>query len=125
MSQLSSFGPFHKNATWLPSGERLGCISYPGYAVRGTAGEALSDSRGNHAALRITATLISPIANAIAAAIAQSRPFFHNGACSSAAREGFASWLCTTGLLTSALNRYPCFGTVSIHSTPSSASAFR
>src|SRR5262245_43564904 len=37
MSRLSPVGPFHSNATWLPSGDRLGSRSKPGYAVSGTA----------------------------------------------------------------------------------------
>ena len=37
MSKLSSFGPFHENATCLPSGENAGVYSYPGNVVSGTS----------------------------------------------------------------------------------------
>ena len=37
MSKLSWRGPFHENATWLPSGDRLGTTSSPWYAVSGVA----------------------------------------------------------------------------------------
>ena len=36
MSKSFPFPPFHANATWLPSGERLGAVATPGYAVSGT-----------------------------------------------------------------------------------------
>src|SRR5262245_12783575 len=36
MSWLSSFSPLQTKAIWLPSGEKAGCDSRPGYVVSGT-----------------------------------------------------------------------------------------
>src|SRR6185312_1081073 len=122
MSKLSSVGPFHENATWLPSGDRLGLTSDPGYAVSGTAGEDPSDSRAPRKAVRSTSAAIAKSPNAKAAAGKYQR-FFHNATRLSPG-EGSAACL-NSSWFTVAVNRYPCFGTVSIHSTPSSPSAFR
>ena len=36
MSQLSDFSPFHENATWFPSGDKVGVVSPPGIEVSDT-----------------------------------------------------------------------------------------
>jgi hypothetical protein len=53
MSKLSCLGPFQENAIWLPSGENVGVFSYPGYDVRGVAGEPEAGApEGDDAVLR-------------------------------------------------------------------------
>ena len=79
MSKLSSVGPFHENATWLPSGDRLGLTSYPGYAVSGTAGEDPSGSRALCKAVRSTSAAITISPSAKVAAGKYER-FFHGAA---------------------------------------------
>jgi hypothetical protein len=54
---LTKMSPFRSNATWLPSGERLGGPSTPGYVVNGTSLEA------GGAKLRAAANHTTPASN--------------------------------------------------------------
>jgi hypothetical protein len=56
---LSCVGPFQEKATRLPSGERLGACSVPGYAVSGRAGAGevvTAPVRGSRSTMRNVAT---------------------------------------------------------------------